>query len=86
MRYMIYFRDKTTIHVSESVGKQVIAAKMDKAPGLIIGGACISTDFITIVKPIEKRWFGSDFVEQQDRIEKSDPDAIKMLSTQSSND
>lgn len=83
MRYMIYLKDKSTVHVSQKVGEEVMKAKMGKVPGVILNGACISTDFITIVKPIKAGWFPKDFVEQQERIELDSPDAIKFLTSAS---
>ena len=83
---MIYFKDKSTIHVSQDVGEKVIEAKMGKSSGVIINGACISIDFISLVKPIKKGWFSADFVEQQERIEETSPDTMKFLSSPSSHE
>ncbi len=79
MRYIIYFRDKSTMHVSQKTGEQVIQAKMSKASGVILNGACISTDFISLIKPIKKGWFSEEYVEQQQRLELKEPDALKFI-------
>lgn len=76
---MIYFKDKSSIHVPQSVGEEVIKAKMGKSPGVILNGACIGTEFITLIKPINSKWFPKDFVEQQERLELDSPQHIKSL-------
>lgn len=81
MRYLIYFRDKSSIHVPQRVGEEVIKAKAQKFPAVMLNGACFDCNYITVVKPIKAGWFPQDFVEKQDRLELASPDAIKLLCT-----
>lgn len=71
--------------VSEKEGVAVAEAIARGNP-IILRGAYFNPRFISVVKPIKKGWFNDDFVEQQDRLELSSPDAIKHLPAPSERD
>jgi len=84
MRYIIFFKDKTTLHVKQEIGEQLISALQNpENSNVLIHGAWYSKNFINMVKPIAKPWFSSEFIEQQKRVELLKPDSIstKLLSS-----
>lgn len=78
MRYFIQFLDKTSMTVSQKDG-EAIGRALSEGTAIIYQGAYINPRFISIIKPIKKGWFSSDFVDQQNRLELSEPDATKMI-------
>lgn len=75
---MIQFADRSTMIVPEAEGKLLVAA-LGSGKSATVRGAHINPHFVSIIKPIEKGWFKAEFVEQQNRIELSDPQSIKLL-------
>lgn len=80
MRYIIQFVDRTTMIVPQKEGEEVGRALV-AGEAIILRGAYINPRFISIIKPIKRGWYSDEYVEQQERIELSAPDTVKMLSS-----
>lgn len=78
MRYLIQFVDKSSLIVSQREGEQVGDALI-AGESIVLRGAFINPRFISVVKPIQKGWFSSEFVEQQDRLELAGTDKMQFL-------
>jgi len=78
MRYIITFKDGSTLRVSQPEGEAIAKAVVEER-GFILRGAAYDKWQVATVKPINREHFDRDFVEQQRQAELNSPTEQKYL-------